>query len=371
MNKEQQVLTRKKLPRVCLGIYIVTGLSAILYLLFTKLPAFADWFNGSVSALGRRVLSFFSGVLPFSLAEMLLLLLPLLLVVLIVIGYRHFCGSNRDLLVYVGILFSAVCVIGILFVFNFAPGYYGRPLNEKLALDRQKCSAEELYQTAEILSAELDALSEEIVFLEDGSSLMPYSYAEMNEKLMEAYDKFVLRYEGVVVHFDSRIKPVMLSEPMSYTHITGVYSFFTGEANVNVNFPDYTVPFTAAHELAHQRGIAREDEANFVAFLVCIESDDPYIRYSAYLNLYEYVLSALRTADAELYRKSYYSLPALIRLEEQAYAAFYEKYSDNIAADISETVNNSYLQSQGAAEGTRSYNMVVDLAVAYYRPFFR
>ncbi len=370
MNNEQKGRMEKKLPRVCLGIYIVTVLSAILYFLFTKMPVFADWFNRTVSVVGRRVLAFLSGVLPFSLAEMLLLLLPLLLVVLIVFGYRHFCGSNRELLVYVGILFSAICVIGILFVFNFAAGYYGRPLNEKLELDRKQCSAEELYQTAEILSDELKGLSDEIVFLEDGSSLMPYSYAEMNERLMLAYDNFCARYEGVAFHFDSRVKPVMLSEPMSYTHITGVYSFFTGEANINVNFPDYTVPFTAAHELAHQRGIAREDEANFVAFLVCMESDDPYIRYSGYLNLYEYVLSALRTADGELYKKSYYALPLDVRLEEQAYAAFFEKYSESVAADISESVNNSYLQSQGAAEGTKSYSMVVDLAVAFYRPFF-
>lgn len=370
MNNEQTNHACKRLPRVCIAIYILTALSALLYVLFTKIPRFADWFNRTVSVGGRWVLACLSGVFPFSLAEMLLLLIPLLLVLLIVVGYRRFCGSNRDLLVYIGILSSAICVIGILFVFNFAPGYYGRPLNEKLSLDRKKCSAEELYQTAELLSDELEKLSDEILFLEDGSSLMPYSYHEMNEKLMAAYDQFSEKYDGVVSHFDSRVKPVMMSEAMSYTHITGVYSFFTGEANINVNFPDYTVPFTAAHELAHQRGIAREDEANFVAFLVCMESDDPYIRYSAYLNLYEYVLSALRTANGELYRKSYHSLPAKIRGEEQAYAVFFEKYSESVAADISESVNNSYLQSQGASEGTRSYSMVVDLAVAYYRPFF-
>jgi len=162
----------------------------------------------------------------------------------------------------------------------------------------------------------------------------------------------------------------MLSEPMSYTHITGVYTFFTGEANININFPDFTIPFTAAHELAHQRGVAREEEANFIAFLICMESDDPYIRYSGALSLYEYVAAALASSDAKLWRDAYRTLPDKVRAEEAAYAAFFDRYRDNVAADISEATNNLYLQSQGNSAGTKSYGLVVDLAVAYYRPAF-
>ena len=195
---------------------------------------------------------------------------------------------------------------------------------------------------------------------------MPYSYADMNEHLMAAYDKASAKYD-FIDDFHSRVIPVMLSEPMSYTHITGIYTFFTGEANINVNFPDYTVPFTAAHELAHQRGIAREDEANFVAFLVCMESDDVYIRYSGALNMYEYVVSALYSANYELYKESYKKQPKTIIEERIAFSEFFEKYRENTVADISEATNNAYLQSQGSTQGTRSYGMVVDLAVAYYR----
>ena len=153
---------------------------------------------------------------------------------------------------------------------------------------------------------------------------------------------------------------------MSYTHITGVYTFFTGEANINVNFPDNTLPYTAAHELAHQRGIAREDEANFLAFLVCAESFDPYIRYSGYLNLYEYVASALSSADRQLYLKVSSTLPDLVLGEQYAYSEFFDKYRDSTVSEISETVNNTFLVMHGT-EGVKSYGMVVDLAVAYYK----
>jgi hypothetical protein len=151
---------------------------------------------------------------------------------------------------------------------------------------------------------------------------------------------------------------------MSYMHITGVYSFFTGEANVNVNFPDYTIPYTAAHELAHQRGIAREDEANFIAYLVCISSDDAYIRYSGYLNLYEYVASALYRADPDLYFDLRDQLPSAVRYELIAYSEFFDQFRDSTVGEISNAVNDLYLKGNGT-EGTQSYGLVVDLAVAY------
>ncbi len=130
--------------------------------------------------------------------------------------------------------------------------------------------------------------------------------------------------------------------------------------------PDYTLPFTAAHEFAHQRGISREDEANFVAYLACIESDDPYVRYSGYLNLYEYVASALYSADHDAYFEVSGKLPAEVRAEMSAYNRFFEKYRHNVAATVSGAVNDTYLKSQGTP-GEKSYGMVVDLAVAYYK----
>ena len=358
--------TKKRFPPVCTAILIFAALSGVLYVIFRVNPPFADWFNENVSTWGRRALAYVTAALPFSVAEFLLCSIPVLLVILVVIAYRHYCDSWQNAFVYVGKLLTVAAVIAIMFIWNFAPGYFGSTLDQKLDLKREKVSAQQLSQTAEILITELNALSEEIIFLADGTSLMPYSYGQMNDKLLDAYEKFCQKHD-FLDHFHSRVKPVMLSEPMSYTHITGVYTFFTGEANINVNFPDYTIPFTAAHELAHQRGIAREDEANFVAFLVCMESDDAYIRYSGALNLYEYVASALDSADKKLYKENYLKQPKTIIAERIAYSKFFEKYRENTAAKVSEATNNAYLQSQGTPQGTRSYGMVVDLAVAYYR----
>ena len=357
---------KPRLPIVCIIIFILTAISALLYVGFRLNVNFADTFNRTVSPIGRMILAKLTGWIPFSFAEMLLLLSPVILITVIGIGVKHYCGTARKMWIYIACIFSIVCMVFNLFVWNFAPGYNARSLDQKLELERKPVSAEELAYTADILVEELTKIEGEILFMETGASRMPYSYSEMNKLLMEAYDKACQKYD-FIDNFHSATKPVMLSEPMSYTHITGVYTFFTGEANINVAFPDYTVPFTAAHELAHQRGIAREDEANFVAFLVCMESDDPYIRYSGLMNVYEYVASALASADRERYTTLWSSLPEYMRGEQIAYSRFFERYRDNPAASISQATNDTYLKSQGEEAGTRSYHLVVELAVAYYK----
>jgi hypothetical protein len=128
------------------------------------------------------------------------------------------------------------------------------------------------------------------------------------------------------------------------------------------------MPFTMAHEMAHQRGIAREDEANFVAYLVCIGSGDDYIRYSAYANMVNYLNSALRRADNDLYKQFVINyLPTEVQKEYVAYSEFFDKYRESTASNVTGAVNNAFLQSQGQQAGTKSYGLVVDLAVAYYK----
>ena len=355
----------ERLPLICIILYGIAALCIILYIAMMNSTAFADWFNETVSAALRVLFATLTDWLPFSLGEMTLWMLPLILFLVLRHAIRHRCDTWRAAVVYVLMLLSAVVTLFSVFVLNFAAGYRGSSLDQKLELDRQKVSAEELYDTAVIMIDAINGVTAEIDFRPEDFSVMPYSLAEMNDKLAAAYGNFAEQH-SFITHVNSRVKPVMASEVMSYMHITGVYSFFTGEANINVNFPDYTIPYTAAHELAHQRGIAREDEANFVAFLVCIGSEDPYIRYSGYLNVYEYVANALYKADRELYYKAVAHLHSEVKSEMTAYNRFYDKYRESTVSQVSGSINNAYLQSQGTP-GTKSYGMVVDLAVAYYK----
>lgn len=356
---------KEKIPIYCIILLSIAAICGIIYLIAVLSPAFADFFNINIASAFRYLFSKLTNLLPFSVAEILIILLPLILILVAVLLIKYRCRSFKESLI------SALCVIAVVstifssFTLTLATGYRGSTLDEKLGLRQVEVSPQELYESAEYLSGKINELSKDISYGEDGFSIMPYSFGEMNEKLLAAYRKFASKHSFIKT-FNSRLKPIILSEPMSYTHITGVYTFFSGESNVNMNFPDYTVTYTSAHELAHQRGISREDEANMIAFLVSLESDDSYIQYCAYLNVYEYIISALRKADRELYSKNLSGLDPKVKGEIIAYSSFFQKYRDSTAGKVSGNVNDSYLKAQGTV-GKKSYGMVVDLTVAYLK----
>ena len=354
-----------KLPAWAWILYLIAGLSVLLYVAMRCSTAFADFFNLRVSSLVRAILAHLTGWIPFSLAEGLLLASPLFAIAVIAYAVKHCCDSWRATRNFLFSILAVGSLMFSLFVWSFGAGYYGVPISEKLELDGTPPTAEELYDTLQYVIERIEEERQNVRYDSENFSILPMSFSEMNRSLLDAYDVLHEEYP-FVQRLHSSVKNVILSTPMSYTHITGVYTFFTGEANLNVNFPDYSLPFTAAHELAHQRGIAKEDEANFIAYLVCIRSEDAYIRYSGYLNLYEYLASALRRADSSLYEQARSSLPIAVRAELTAYANFFDRYEGSVASTLSSTVNDTYLKSQGT-QGSVSYGLVVRLAVAYYR----
>jgi len=372
--EEEKISYLRACPKFCIGAYILCAAAAILHISFLIPGGFADFFNRYISSFFRAVFAYITGWLPFSLGETVIIALPFIFVMLIAAIFTVFAKNIRLMKRWTCILLSVLSLMYSAFVFNFAAGYRTETLDKKLGIERSTVSKEELKYTAEQVAKELNNIlaeadkSEEgrIIFGLSGSSVMPYTRTEMIKKLNEAYKKVHEQYPEFIPDLNVTVKQVSLSVPMTYTHISGVYSYYTGEANININFPDYTLPFTAAHEMSHQRGIAREDEANFMAFLVCRESDDLYIRYCAYQNLLEYILSALAAADYAGFVEVVRALDSRSYGEMAAYNVFFEKYRESAASEVSSAVNDTYLKIQGQEEGERSYGMVVDLAVSYY-----
>ena len=139
----------------------------------------------------------------------------------------------------------------------------------------------------------------------------------------------------------------------------------SGESNVNVNYPDYVIATTAAHEMAHQRGYAREDECNFLAFAVLLESDDPFLRYCAYLDVYSNIANAFYSADSKQYFELAARLDSRVYGDMQSYSEFFKKYENSKASEVTGSINDSYLQANGQEEGTKTYGMIVEIVCAY------
>lgn len=340
------------------------ALSLIIHITALISSVFADFFTENIAAFFRILIANLTGWFPFSLAETMIFMLPVLLVLYFSLTYIHYIKKGNSIKSLLFGICSFLLALYSLAVFTFLTGYSNSTLDKKLGLESAPVSAQNLLDTAERVYSELEVLCDSTEYDTENFSVMPYNIKGMSDRLIDAYDICTKKYD-FLHNLNAQIKSVCMSEAMSYTHITGVYTFFTCEANIDVVFPDFTLPFTAAHEFAHQRGIARENEANFVAFLVCINSDDTYIRYSGYMNMLQYLLNALYSADRDMYKEFYSSLANETKKELAAYSSFFDKYRDSTASKVSGTINDTYLKLQGT-EGTKSYGMVVDLAVAYY-----
>ena len=338
--------------------------SAFLLLISVFNETFADVYSNTLSSIIRKILSYVTGLVPFSVAEIVLFLSPVLLF-LVIFGIVRCVKKQMRAWTLLRVLLSVVFIMFFLFVNTFGVCYFRMPLEDMMGLYRQELSREDVYNTTISLKLELENSVEPVLFSDDGASVNPYDWLEFVIKLNKSYNTLNERYP-FLTKIQSRVKRLVVSPLMTYTHISGIYIPFTGEANVNYNYPDYVTVYTAAHEMAHQRGIAGEDEANFVAFLACVNCEDEYIKYCGLMSMYDYFLDSLYENDEEMYKYMVMNTDKKILGEMYSYYNFFQKYSHSVASEIADSVNDSYLKTLGVDDGVRSYGKVIELYYAYY-----
>lgn len=197
---------------------------------------------------------------------------------------------------------------------------------------------------------------------EDGEMMLGNSERSVNTAVY-AMEKLAEKYPDMNGYYP-RPKPVCVSEILSYQGLTGVYSPFTVEANYNADMPDYNIPFTLCHELSHLRGFMQEEEANFIAFLACSESERKDFQYSGYLMAWSYSMSALRRTAAEDWQEVRPELKEIVEADLRENSRFWDSY-DGKVAEVSDIVNDTYLKVNGQSDGVQSYGKMVDLLIAY------
>lgn len=170
-------------------------------------------------------------------------------------------------------------------------------------------------------------------------------------------------------------KPMLLSNFFSQQYIMGYYFPFSMEANYNTTMYITNVLPTICHELAHVKGFIYEDEANFLAFLACVDSDDPLFRYSGYLSVL-YFLERDFIAALGNETEVYYEHPQIsdlvrrddIFLTPEAWEQVEKTaiFSTDFVRDISNEIVEVNLILNGVSDGALSYGRVVELLLMHY-----
>ena len=154
----------------------------------------------------------------------------------------------------------------------------------------------------------------------------------------------------------------------NYLGYSGYYNPFTAEAQINDAVPNVLHPFVACHEIAHQIGYAREDEANFVGFLAARMSADTAFLYSAYFDMFLYANAALYRMDSTAANMNMRSLRPEVQRDIVKLREFRIKYQSPVEKFI-DAAYDRYLRMNQQPEGTLTYSRVVRWLMAYMQTY--
>ena len=194
----------------------------------------------------------------------------------------------------------------------------------------------------------------------------------LNPTTQQVFDKAVFVYKNAehsfpfLHYFNPSIKSSLYGSLGNYLGFTGYYNPFSGEAQVNATVPIFLLPSITVHEMAHQIGYAKEKEANFVGFLVGSHAEDPFFRYSAYLDLLMYTNSQVRYFDTATALLALQKLSPAVKADLLEWKAFSLAH-ESVLEPVARWLYGKFLKINRQPMGMQSYDEVTSLVIAYYQ----
>ncbi len=351
-----------------------------------RINGFADWWAAHVFRWWTAAVGTIFGLFPFSVAEFVLYALIIWAVGSFVRMLLRLCtgrslnavtekgfesqqddyGQRRKrlFLSWLSRFLLVASVLWFLFVTCSGINYQRTSFAESMEMEAEAYTLMELKGTSLWLPQKVNEYAALMERDEDGVMCLSLSLAETGQLAAQAMEALGDTYPLLSGSYPSP-KPVTFSRILSLLSLTGVYSPLTIEANYNREMTAYNIPVTMCHELSHLRGFMQEQEANFIAFLACEQSENADFCYSGYLLAWIHCTNALYDAS----RTDYMEVRALLNEEAvvdlTANSAFWD-LNDGALAEVSTQVNDTYLKANGQSSGVLSYEEVVGLLVTYW-----
>ena len=350
--------------------FIVLSISVLLKVIAVYLPnilcyIYPLWVYKFVS----QSFSFLFSLLPFSFAELLLLLLPMWCLyrlgkgLYLWLSHKAYAGTYwRD--VWRRSWVFTCCLLSV-FILSAGVNYHRTPLSDYVGLSVQQIEKEELMQLCSYLS---DLTNKSVQYTNrsrEGRFISSHSFTRSRTLVGDAYDSLSQLYPACKGRYPSS-KPLIFSRWVSYTHIMGFFFPFTFEANINKDIPDFMIPAVIAHEQAHLRGFMREEEAEYAVFLLARFTDDAELQYAFYLSSLMRAMNTLYSVDKELYGALVENFSDLLMNDLNSYADYWSAFRSPVGT-LSQTVNDFYLKANSQSEGVQSYSRVVALLIADFK----
>ena len=350
MKRKSILLLAILLPVQIIGIRILSGHSQFI----------EDYYSRGLYPLLSKVMRFSLGIIPFSLGDILYGALILLAIAWLV---RRISQKFRNPKLWIPDTLATLSVIYFCFHLFWGFNYYRLPLHKSLEIESDY-TTEKLISLTESLIARSNEIHLELV--ENDSTIVNYEYSKnkLFDLTLEGYkniqeDYPELTYEGAA------LKRSIFSLPLTYMGFNGYLNPLTNEAQVNTIILPFRIPTTASHEVGHQLGFAKENEANFIACLVTMNHPEKKFRYSGYTFALSYCLSELYRRDREKAEELIATINPGIIANYREVEEFWLKHQ-NPFEPIFKATYNRYLIANNQADGMKSYSYVVALLVNYF-----
>ncbi len=338
------------------------ALSLILILTAGRNPWLVErFYSEGLYRLVRNLVPLVLNTMPFSVGDLLYMLLS---VWLLVYAARLIVGLVNGRFAYAGVLALNLLITAEALVISFyllwGLNYFRPSAAVRLQLTDSVFSKAELLEVTGLLIDSVNRIRQELpvsALTTDNETLLQHSLEAVRKLAGSSNDFRPIR---------PKVKVSLISVPVSYLGTAGYFNPFTSEAQINGIMPVWLKPLTACHEMAHQMGFGREDEANFVGFLAAKDSREPLVKYSAYyMAAGEFLFDVmLRDSVAFLQLRSRISAPVLRDYENDR--EFWLSYR-GAAGQVSSIFYNNYLKLNNQPEGLRTYNRMVGLTLAWYK----
>lgn len=328
----------------------------LLFYIFSKSEFFINLFSHLFEVKKNLHQSLFSEI-PFSVGDLFYLLFIIYFIFVFIKIIR-----NKSRKFYVKTLLISINIFYFIYQILWGMLYFQIPLKEKLpqgkATEAEIKTLVSKYIT--LCNNDRNALKEDKngVFIIENLNQTKSSILKAQTKIPEIF------LNKSLTNIDD-IKPTFFGKLMNYTGILGYYNPFSGEAQYNNNLPSTFIPFTLAHESAHQIGFAREQEANFIAYLISKNSQDKEIEYSCDLYVLKSLLNSLQEKNPVYVKMSLKSLNIEVQRDLKNDKEFNENYS-GIVRQLFYFSNDLFLKSN-QQDGNVTYSYFVDLLVRYER----